>query len=183
MPSPSRTAPARRPTLRAATPLRPATYAGVAAAAVSVAAAAVLRAAPALESVVMVVHLAAASLLYATGGALAARLGGDGWRAGLFAGLLDALVGHVVAFLLSAPPDPSRLTAPPGRELTPSVVAAMHLWGAVLGAVMAVGLGAVAGWAGGRVVRGRPTPVAEGSWPAASGDAPHGHGGPGRRRG
>ncbi len=135
---------------RGATPLRPATYAGLVAAAVSVASAIVIRLVPTLESPVAAVHLVLTFVLFVMGGALAARLGGEGWRAGLFAGLLDALIGHAIAFLISAPPDPARLSLPPGVEVTPQVIGAAHLWGSVLGAataiVFAVAGGALGGW-------------------------------------
>ena len=133
-----------------ATPLRPATYAGIAAAVVSIGAAVVIRLWPAAESPMTGVHLVLTFVLFVMGGALAAKLGGDGWRAGLFAGLLDALIGHVIAFLVSRPPDPSRLTLPKGVEATTEVLGAAHLWGAVLGAVVsvvfAIAGGALGGW-------------------------------------
>ena len=138
-----------RPNTRA-TALRPATYAGVAAAVVSIAAMLVIRLVPSAESIVSVVHLLVNVLLFATAGALASQLGVAGWRAGLFAGLLDAMVGHTVAFLLAPPPDASKMSAPPGEVLTPELIASMHAWGAVLGAVVAVliaiAAGAVGGW-------------------------------------
>lgn len=132
------------------TALRPATYAGVAAALVSITAMIVIRLVPAVESVISVVHLLVDVLLFATAGALAATLGVAGWRAGLFAGLLDAIVGHTIAFMLASPPDASKVTAPPGRVLTPELLASMHVWGAVLGAITAIliamAAGAVGGW-------------------------------------
>jgi len=131
------------------TALRPATYAGVAAAVVSIVAMSVIRLVPAAESVVSVVHLLVNVILFATAGALAARLGVAGWRAGLFAGLLDALVGHTVAFLISQPPDASTVTVPPGTEVTPQMIAMMHVWGAVSGAIVAVLIAIAAGAAGG----------------------------------
>jgi len=138
------------PLARGATPLRPATYAGLAAAMVSILAALAVRSMPAFETPVAAVHLVLTFVLFVMGGALAARLGGDGWRAGLFAGLIDALIGHAMAFLISEPPDPSRLSLPAGVEATPQLLAAAHLWGAVLGAVtavlMAIGGGAIGGW-------------------------------------
>jgi hypothetical protein len=142
-----------QPSAATATPLRPATYAGLAAAAVSIIAALIIRAAPPATSLVTTAHLLVNLTLFAMGGALAARLGAAGWRAGLFAGLLDALVGHPIAFLLSAPPDPAQVTVPPGTELTPQLLASMHLWGAVLGAVVAVMLATLAGAAGGWYAR------------------------------
>ncbi len=142
-----------RPTLGRATALRPATYAGIAAAVVSIGAAVLIRQVPSMEGVVGMGHLVATSLLYATGGALAARLGAAGWRAGLFAGLIDALVGHAIAFFIAPPPDPSTIAAPVGRVVTPELAASIHLWGAVTGAVMAVIIGAAAGWAGARYVQ------------------------------
>ena len=136
--------------LARATPLRPATYAGIAAATVSVAAAVAIRIVPTWESLVVGVHFALTVLLYATGGALAARLGGDGWRAGLFAGLLDALIGHTIAFVLAAPLDPARVSLPRGVTTSPQLMASMQVWGAVLGAsvavVIAIGAGAAGGW-------------------------------------
>jgi len=132
-----------------ATALRPATYAGVAAAVVSIVAMIVIRLVPSAESFVSVVHLLVNVLLFATAGALAARLGVAGWRAGLFAGLLDAIIGHTIAFLLAPPPDASKMTAPPGQVLTPELLASMHVWGAVLGAVFAVLIAIAAGAAGG----------------------------------
>jgi len=136
-----------------ASALRPATYAGVAAAIVSIVAMIVIRLVPSAESVVSVVHLLVNVLLFATAGALAARFGIAGWRAGLFAGLLDAIIGHTVAFLLSSPPDASNVTAPPGRVLTPELLASMHVWGAVTGAVVAVLIAIIAGAAGGWYAR------------------------------
>jgi uncharacterized membrane protein YeaQ/YmgE (transglycosylase-associated protein family) len=136
------------PSLRSATPLRPASYAGIAAALVSIVGTIVLRAAPAAEALVSPVHLALVLLLYVTGGALAARLGGEGWRAGLFAGLLDALIGHAMAFFIAPAPDASRIQAPPGREITPQLLHAMHLWGAVAGALFTIVLGIVGGAVG-----------------------------------
>ncbi len=144
---PTRTPPVR---LASATPLRPATYAGVAAALLSIAAALVVRLSPPLEAAAASVHLVLTFTLYVMGGALATRLGGAGWRAGLFAGLLDALIGHAIAFFISAPPDPARITLPRGVEATPQVLGAMHLWGAVLGAgaavLFALAGGALGGW-------------------------------------
>ncbi len=141
--------PATIPRLAPATPLRPATYAGIAAAIVSVAAAIVIRVSPALEGVAATTHMVLTVLFYATGGALAARLGADGWRAGVFAGLLDALIGHAIAFFIAAPPAASRMSIPKGVEVTPELLGGMQLWGAVLGAVMAIILAAAAGAAGG----------------------------------
>lgn len=138
------------PSRSTATPLRPATYAGVAAAVVSIIAAVIIRLAPPATSVVTTAHLLVNLTLFVMGGALAARLGGAGWRAGMFVGLLDALVGHPIAFLISATPDGSQMTLPPGTEATPELIASLHLWGAVLGAVVAVifatAAGAVGGW-------------------------------------
>ncbi len=131
------------------TPLRPATYAGLAAAIVSIAAMIVIRVAPAAESVATILHLLVNVLLFATAGALAARLGGAGWRAGLFAGLLDAIVGHTIAFLISQPPDASKVTVPLGTAVTPQMIAMLHLWGAVSGALVAVLIAIAAGAAGG----------------------------------
>ncbi len=136
-----------------ATALRPATYAGIAAAGVSIVAMCAIRTVPSAESVITVVHLLVNVLLFATAGALAARFGGAGWRAGLFAGLLDAIIGHTGAFLLSSPPDASKVTVPAGRVLTPELLASMHVWGAVLGAVVAVLIAIVAGAAGGWYAR------------------------------
>ena len=141
-----------------ATALRPATYAGLAAAVVSIVAMIVIRQLPAAESIVSVVHLLLNVLLFATAGALAATLGVAGWRAGLFAGLLDAMVGHTIAFLLAPPPDASKMTAPPGEVLTPELLASMHVWGAVLGAVVAVLIAIAAGAAGGWYARRTRTP-------------------------
>jgi len=139
-----------RPSLHGATPLRPAAYAGIAAAFVSIAAAIVIRVMPSFETVVVSLHLALTTLLYVTGGALATRLGGQGWRAGLFAGLLDALIGHAIAFFIAAPPDASRVTLPRGIEPTPHVLAQVQLWGAVVGAggaiLVAVAAGAFGAW-------------------------------------
>ncbi len=133
-----------------ATALRPATCAGLCAAAISILAGVAIRWWPSVETPVASAHLVLTLLLYTTAGALAARYAGDGWRAGLFAGLLDALIGHPVAFFLSAPPDPARLSLPPGIEATPAVIATAHLWGAVVGAsvaiVFATGAGAAGGW-------------------------------------
>lgn len=155
------------PSRTTATPLRPATYAGVAAAVVSITAAIIIRIAPPATSVVTTVHLLLTVMLFVMGGALAARLGGDGWRAGVFAGLVDALVGHPIAFLISETPDVSQVTLPPGTEATPQLIASLHLWGAVLGAVVAVIIAAVAGAAGGWYAR--RTGVA----PRASGGPTH----------
>ncbi len=137
------------PNLSRATPLRPATYAGIAAAVTSIAAAIVIRVSPSAESIVVPAHLALTVLFYATGGALAARLGADGWRAGLFAGLLDALIGHAIAFFIAAPPEAGRVSLPNGVQPTPQVLAGVQLWGAVLGAAMAVAFAAAAGAVGG----------------------------------
>lgn len=144
--SPSRPVP---PRLARSTPLRPATYAGLTAAFVSIVAAVVIRVSPALETPVAGVHLLLTFSLYVMGGALAARLGGDGWRAGVFAGLLDALIGHAIAFLIAAPPDPTRVSLPRGVEPTPQVLGSIQLWGALLGAAMTVAIGAIAGAIGG----------------------------------
>ena len=141
--------PSRPPALARSTPLRPATYAGLAAAFVSIAAAFVIRASPSLETPTAVAHLLLTGALYAMGGALAARLGADGWRAGLFAGLLDALIGHAIAFLIAAPPDPSRISLPSGVEPTPQLLGSMQLWGALLGAAMAIAIAIACGAAGG----------------------------------
>lgn len=141
------------PSHRIATPLRPATYAGVAAAVVSIIAAVIIRVAPPATSVVTTAHLLLTVMLFVMGGALAARLGGDGWRAGVFAGLVDALVGHPIAFLISETPDASQVTLPPGTDATPQLIASLHLWGAVLGAVVAVIIAAAAGAAGGWYAR------------------------------
>ena len=133
-----------------ATPLRPATYAGIAAATVSVAAAVAIRVVPTWESLVVGAHFALTALVYATGGALAVRLNGDGWRAGLFAGLLDALIGHTIAFVLAAPLDPARVSLPRGVTTSAQLMATMQVWGAVLGAsvaiMIAIGAGAAGGW-------------------------------------
>ncbi len=139
-----------QPHTRGATPLRPATYAGIAAAFVSITAAIVIRVMPSFETVVGSIHFALTTLLYITGGALAARLGGQGWRAGLFAGLLDALIGHTIAFRVAAPLVASRVTLPRGMVPTPQVLAQMQLWGAVVGAggaiLLAVAAGAFGAW-------------------------------------
>ena len=137
------------PALARSTPLRPATYAGLAAAFVSIAAAVVIRLSPSLEAPVAVVHLLLTGVFYVMGGALAARLNGDGWRAGLFAGLLDALIGHTIAFLIAAPPDASRISLPSGVEPTPQLLGSMQLWGALLGAVMTIAIATACGAAGG----------------------------------
>jgi hypothetical protein len=135
------------------TALRPATYAGVAAAAVSIGAAVFIRLAPGLTSIVTGVHFVLTLAVFTMGGALAARLGAAGWRAGMFAGLLDALVGHPIAFLLSAPPEPSAVTLPEGVAATPELLASLHLWGAVVGAAVAVSIAIVAGSVGGWYAR------------------------------
>ena len=132
-----------------ASALRPATYAGIAAAVVSIVAMIAIRQVPSAESAVTAVHLLVNVLLFATAGALAATLGVAGWRAGVFAGLLDAIIGHTIAFLIAPVPDASKMTAPPGQVLTPELVASMHVWGAVIGAVGAVLIAIVAGAAGG----------------------------------
>lgn len=142
--------PTSRPPIRARhTPLRPATYAGLAAALVSIIAAVVIRLAPSLEGPATAAHLLLTGALYVMGGALAARLGADGWRAGLFAGLLDALIGHAIAFFIAAPPDPSRITLPTGVEPTPQVLGSLQLWGALLGAATAIAIATACGAAGG----------------------------------
>jgi len=143
-----------KPNIRA-TALRPATYAGLAAAVVSIVAMIAIRLVPSAESIVSVIHLLVNVLLFATAGALAAQFGVAGWRAGLFAGLLDAIIGHTIAFLLAPPPDASKVTAPPGQVLTPELLASMHVWGAVLGAVFAVLIAIAAGAAGGWYARRR----------------------------
>ena len=94
-------------------------------------------------------HLLLTSSFYVMGGALATRLGAQGWRAGVFAGLLDALIGHAIAFLIAAPPDASRIWRPSGVEPTPQVLGSTQLWGALLGATMAIAIGAIGGAAGG----------------------------------
>jgi xanthine/uracil/vitamin C permease (AzgA family) len=141
------------------TPLRPAAYAGIAAALVTIGTQVVIRMSPNAESLVTGGHFVISFVLFVMGGALAARLGGDGWRAGLFAGLLDALIGHSIAFLIAPVLDPSRVNAPPGVEVTPQLVAAMHLWSAVLGAAVsvafAVGGGALGGWYARKTLGGR----------------------------
>jgi len=91
------------------------------------------------------VHLVLVFVFYASGGALAARLGAAGWRAGLFAALLDALIGHAIAFFIAAPPDASSVTIPQGVEVTSQV----QLWGTVTGAALTVLLGVIAGAIGG----------------------------------
>jgi hypothetical protein len=130
-----------------ATALRPAAYAGAAAALVSVLSAVVIRAAPTLETVVAVAHLGLTVLFYATAGALAARLGADGWRAGLFAGLVDGICGHTLALLIAAPPDPARIALPSGIAQTAENLARAQTWNAILGAIatviVATGLGAL----------------------------------------
>ncbi len=141
------------PSRSGATALRPATYAGVAAATVSIAAALLIRFLPSFTSVVTGVHFLATLTLFTMAGALAARLGAAGWRAGMFAGLLDALVGHPIAFLLSSPPEPPQVTLQIGTEATPELLASLHLWGAVLGAVSAVVIAIVAGAVGGWYAR------------------------------
>lgn len=141
------------PRLAAATPLRPATYAGIAAALVSILAAVVIRLWPPLEALAGAVHLVLAFMFYAMGGVLAASLGADGWRAGLFAGLLDALIGHAIAFFIAGPPDPTRVTLPAGIEVTPQVLARVQLWGAVTGAGFTIVMGAIAGAVGGWYAR------------------------------
>ena len=143
------------PRVEPVTALRPATYAGVVAALVSIAAAVVIRLSPSLESAAAVVHLALTTLLYATAGALATRLGADGWRGGMFAGLLDAVVGHTIAYLIAAPPDASRMTFPAGVPVTAETVSRMQAWGAVVGAGAAVVIAMLAGAAGGWYVRRR----------------------------
>jgi len=134
-------------------------YAGVAAAVVSIAAALAIRFAPNTETAAATVHLLLNTLLYATAGALVARLGAAGWRAGMFAALVDALIGHAIAFLIIPAPDASRVSLPAGMEATPGVLASMHLFGAMAGAALAVVLGlvagAVGGWAAGRARRSR----------------------------
>jgi hypothetical protein len=149
------------PSPAGATALRPATYAGIAAAAASIGAAVCIRLAPGLTAVVTGVHFVLTLAVFAMGGALAARLGAAGWRAGMFAGLLDALVGHPIAFLLSSPPEASVVTLPAGVEATPELLASLHLWGAVVGAgaavVIAIVAGAVGGWYARRIgVAGAP---------------------------
>ncbi len=136
-----------------ATALRPAAYAGIAAAVASIGAAIAIRLVPSLTSAITGVHFITTLTLFAMGGALAARLGAAGWRAGMFAGLLDALVGHPIAFLLSSPPDASQVTLPQGTDATPELLATLHVWGAVLGAAAAVVIALVAGAMGGWYAR------------------------------
>lgn len=130
--------------------LRPATYAGLAASLLSVAAALSIRLAPSLEGVAATAHLAGTGLLYLTAGALVTRMGADGWRGGLFAGLVDALVGHPLAYALARAPDPSKITLPPGVPPTPEAYATAQQLGAVAGAggaiLIALALGALGGW-------------------------------------
>ncbi len=94
-------------------------------------------------------HLVLVFVFYASGGALAARLGAAGWRAGLFAALLDALIGHAIAFFIAAPPDASSVTIPQGVEVTSQVLGSVQLWGTVTGAALTVLLGVIAGAIGG----------------------------------
>ncbi len=136
-----------------ATALRPAVYAGIAAAVASIGAAVVIRLVPSLTSAATVVHFLTTFTLFTAAGALASRLGAAGWRAGIFAGLLDALIGHPIAFLLSSPPDASQVVLPQGVELTPELLATMHVWGAVFGAAVAVVIAMVAGAIGGWYAR------------------------------
>lgn len=155
---PSATPP--NPSRRAASPqgpsaLRPAVYAGVCAALASVLAAVAIRMAPGVTALVTTVHLSIALLLYATAGAMASRLGAAGWRAGLFAALLDALIGHALAFFISPTPDAASVRLPPGVEATPEVLGSVHLFGALLGAGVAVALGAIAGGVGAWLVSRR----------------------------
>ncbi len=132
------------------TALRPAAYAGAAAALVSVLAAIAIRTVPTLETVMALAHLVLTALFYATAGALAARLGAAGWRAGLFAGLVDALVGHTLAYVIAAPPDPARISLPAGISQTSENLARAQSWGAIVGAVstviIAAGAGALGAW-------------------------------------
>lgn len=148
------------------TALRAAAYAGAAAALVSIVSALVIRSTPTLESVAAIVHLALTVLFYTTAGALAARFGADGWRAGMFAGLVDALVGHTVAYLIATPPDPARTTLPAAVSQTAENLARMQAWGAVIGAVSTVVIAIGAGALGAFLMRrsrgdsGRRTPDA-----------------------
>ena len=136
-----------------ATALRPAVYAGAAAALVSVISAAVIRSAPALETVTAVAHLGLTMLFYATAGALAVRFGADGWRAGLFAGFVDAIVGHTLAYLIAAPPDPAKISLPAGISQTAENLARAHGWGAILGAISTVIIASGAGAIGAQYMR------------------------------
>jgi hypothetical protein len=135
--------------------MRPAVFAGLAAAMVSIVAALLIRAMPSVTSLVTNGHLVVNLVLFAAAGAFVARRGGTGWRAGLLAGALDALLGHPVAFLLSAPPDGSVIPVSPGTEVTPELIASMHRLGALVGAGSAVVIAAVAGAAGAWLVRRR----------------------------
>jgi hypothetical protein len=137
------------------TALRPTVIAGLTASAVSISAMVVIRLSPSLEGVVAGVHLAVTLSLYVLAGMLASRMGAQGWRAGLMAGLVDVLVGHAISFLISTPPDASKVSLPAGVDATPQVLASVHLWGAVVGAAMAVGLATLCGALGGLWVRRR----------------------------
>lgn len=145
----------RGPSLQGPSALRPAVYAGLCAALVSIVAAIVIRVAPSATGLATIVHLLLAVLLYATAGAMASRLGAAGWRAGLFAALLDALIGHALAFFISPTPDAASVSLPPGVEATPDVLGSIHLFGALAGAAVAVVLGALAGAVGAWLVRPR----------------------------
>lgn len=141
-----------------ASAVRPATYAGLAAALLSITAALAIRFAPPLESVVAAAHLLATFLLYVTAGALVTRMGAAGWRGGMFAGFVDALVGHPIAYLLAPALDPSKLSLPPGIEPTPAVLATAQEWGAVVGAGSAVVIALAGGALGGWYARRNPAP-------------------------
>jgi hypothetical protein len=150
-------APALSPRARTSA-LRPATYAGLAAALLSITAALAIRFAPALETAVAAAHLVATFLLYVTAGALVSRMGAQGWRGGMFAGLVDALVGHPIAYLLAPALDPSKVTLPPGLEPTPAVLATAQQWGAVVGAGSAIVIALAGGALGGWYARRNPAP-------------------------
>lgn len=138
--------------------MRPAVLAGLAAALVSIVAAVLIRTAPAATALVTNLHFLVNLALFTTAGAFVARRGGTGWRAGLLAGALDALLGHSIAFLLSSAPDASVLPVPPGTEVTPELIASMHRVGAIVGAGVAVVIAAVAGAAGAWMARRRARP-------------------------
>jgi hypothetical protein len=144
--------------------MRPALLLGLAAAMASIVAALLIRSVPSSTSLITTLHFVVNLALFTGAGALVARRGGSGWRAGAVAGAVDAVLGHPIAFLLSDPPRELLLSqiassdVPVTPEQAETLITTMHRTGAVVGAVSAVVIAVIAGAVGAWLARrGQPT--------------------------
>jgi hypothetical protein len=123
---------------------------GAAAAVASIVAALLIRTLPSSTSLLTTGHFVVNLALFTWAGARVAPRGGAGWRAGLIAGGMDALVGHPIAFLLSDPPREQimAMASSSASSLTPdqtdALVTSMHRTGALVGALSAMVIAAIA---------------------------------------